>query len=259
MMIKFFRKIRQDLLSGGKTGKPALSAGRYLKYAIGEIVLVVLGILIALQINNWNEQKKQDRSIVSHLEILKQNLKEDQVQLRSLEENMTENLNYADAAMNQIKTLEPVNNSIKKYLILLNREFQFSPNTNAIETITQSNEIPALNTELRTAVLNYYALISKTQGREHISNTHIQTKYEAYINNEYPECFEKDNEFEFISSFYKDDPRPATALNETKLLQDKTLETLLVARYYQCSALQEFYKDLIASSSKILSILDKEE
>ena len=43
-MIKFFRKIRQDLILGGRTGK-------YLKYAIGEIVLVVIGILIALEIN----------------------------------------------------------------------------------------------------------------------------------------------------------------------------------------------------------------
>src|SRR5210317_1752205 len=52
LMIKFFRKIRQNLLSEGKTGK-------YLKYAIGEIVLVVFGILIALQINNWNELQKE--------------------------------------------------------------------------------------------------------------------------------------------------------------------------------------------------------
>ena len=51
-MIKLFRKIRQNLLSEGKTGK-------YLKYAIGEIILVVIGILIALQINNWNEEQKQ--------------------------------------------------------------------------------------------------------------------------------------------------------------------------------------------------------
>jgi len=50
-MLKFFRKIRQNLLSEGKTGK-------YLKYAFGEIVLVVIGILIALQINNWNENRK---------------------------------------------------------------------------------------------------------------------------------------------------------------------------------------------------------
>lgn len=51
-MLKFFRKIRQNLLSEGKTTK-------YFKYAIGEIVLVVIGILIALQINNWNEENKE--------------------------------------------------------------------------------------------------------------------------------------------------------------------------------------------------------
>lgn len=50
-MIKFFRIIRQKLLSDGKTGK-------YFKYAIGEILLVVIGILIALQINNWNSNRK---------------------------------------------------------------------------------------------------------------------------------------------------------------------------------------------------------
>ncbi len=52
-MIKFFRKIRQNLLSDGKTGK-------YLKYALGEILLVVIGILIALQLNNLNEDRKID-------------------------------------------------------------------------------------------------------------------------------------------------------------------------------------------------------
>jgi len=50
-MIKFFRKIRQKLLTENKFSK-------YLIYAIGEIILVVIGILIALQINNWNENKK---------------------------------------------------------------------------------------------------------------------------------------------------------------------------------------------------------
>src|SRR5210317_311365 len=56
-MIKFFRKIRQNLLMENKTGK-------YLKYAIGEIILVVIGILIAIQLNEWrndsiNTKQKQ--------------------------------------------------------------------------------------------------------------------------------------------------------------------------------------------------------
>ena len=50
-MIKFFRHIRQNLIMENKTSK-------YLKYAIGEIILVVIGILIALQVNNWNENRK---------------------------------------------------------------------------------------------------------------------------------------------------------------------------------------------------------
>jgi hypothetical protein len=52
-MIKFFRKIRQNLFSEGKTGM-------YLKYAVGEIILVVIGILIALGINNLNENRKNN-------------------------------------------------------------------------------------------------------------------------------------------------------------------------------------------------------
>jgi hypothetical protein len=62
-MIKFFRKIRQKMLTENKFGK-------YLMYAIGEIVLVVIGILIALQLNQWNENKKADID----LQILTKNL-----------------------------------------------------------------------------------------------------------------------------------------------------------------------------------------
>jgi len=51
-MIKFFRKIRQSLLSENKFSK-------YLLYAIGEIALVMIGILLALQVNNWNESRKE--------------------------------------------------------------------------------------------------------------------------------------------------------------------------------------------------------
>ena len=67
-MIKFFRKIRQNLLSEGKTGK-------YLKYAIGEIILVVFGILIALQINNWNEQRKIENKGKDYIQEIYKELK----------------------------------------------------------------------------------------------------------------------------------------------------------------------------------------
>jgi len=66
-MIKFFRKIRQNLLSENKFSK-------YLIYAIGEILLVIIGILIAVSINGWNEDRKLKKAEQSILKDLKQEM-----------------------------------------------------------------------------------------------------------------------------------------------------------------------------------------
>jgi len=79
-MIKFFKKIRQNLLMKNKTGK-------YFKYAIGEIVLVVIGIIIALQINNWNERRKVSSTQEKYLTLLK----------TEAENNLTEIINTKNA------------------------------------------------------------------------------------------------------------------------------------------------------------------
>ncbi|MBU2922917.1 hypothetical protein KO504_16325 [Winogradskyella psychrotolerans] len=64
-MIKFFRKLRQNMIREHR-------ASKYLLYAIGEIILVVIGILIALQINNWNQElanKKEEQTIIKNLNL----------------------------------------------------------------------------------------------------------------------------------------------------------------------------------------------
>ena len=76
-MIYFFRRIRQQLLGEGKTG-------RYLKYALGEILLVMIGILLALQVNNWNEERKQEQVELSVLKELKNDLKFSKIELDSI-------------------------------------------------------------------------------------------------------------------------------------------------------------------------------
>jgi len=69
-MVSFFRRIRKALLGSGQ-------ARKYLFYAIGEIALVVIGILIALQINNWNENRINDESVRRHLRSLSKALEHD--------------------------------------------------------------------------------------------------------------------------------------------------------------------------------------
>jgi hypothetical protein len=89
-MIKFFRKIRQNLLMENKTGK-------YFKYAIGEIALVVIGILIALSINNWNEQNKSNLKEVKILRELKNDLKSNYQELSTIKEMYSLEINKTDS------------------------------------------------------------------------------------------------------------------------------------------------------------------
>jgi hypothetical protein len=88
-MIKLFQKARYDLMQNNKTGK-------YFKYAIGEVVLVVIGILIALQINNWNEGQKINKREEVILENILQDLKNDKVGLKEIIATRTEKAKSAE-------------------------------------------------------------------------------------------------------------------------------------------------------------------
>ncbi|QNJ98128.1 DUF6090 family protein [Constantimarinum furrinae] len=94
-MNNFFRKIRLNLLSEGKTGK-------YLKYAIGEILLVIIGILIALQINNWNdkriERNELNLSLHSMIEELNQNIKFLETEKKDKQERLLTIESFKDVA-----------------------------------------------------------------------------------------------------------------------------------------------------------------
>jgi len=90
-MIKFFRKIRQNLLMENKTGK-------YFKYAIGEIVLVVIGILIALSINNWNERKKLVKVQIDILKGISNDLTNDTIEINSNIRHL-ENIVHTDSLL----------------------------------------------------------------------------------------------------------------------------------------------------------------
>ena len=81
-MLTFFRRIRKGLLGNGATSK-------YLLYAIGEIALVVIGILIALQINNWNEEQKKIETIQVYLQNLADNIRDDLVKYSQNESSST--------------------------------------------------------------------------------------------------------------------------------------------------------------------------
>ena len=116
-MIKFFRHIRKSLLEQNKTGK-------YLKYAIGEIILVVIGILIALQINNWNEDRKDRKLEKEFLIGLKETLNRDLERNLASQKINQEALNSMNFLTEHLEHNRPYNDSLKYHFGAMS-QFQF--------------------------------------------------------------------------------------------------------------------------------------
>ena len=150
-MIKFFRRIRYDLMEKNKTGK-------YFKYAVGEIVLVVIGILIALQINNWNEQRKQDKLENEYYCRLLEDVQQDIEQIERLEALSRERLTEANDALrllnlentSKIEIGRKMGNSIKAIYS------DFTPNSSAFEDLKSGANLNIIKDKNIIKALNNY-------------------------------------------------------------------------------------------------------
>ncbi len=170
-MIKLFRNIRKNLLNEGKTKK-------YFKYAIGEIFLVVIGILIALSINNWNEQRKNHSLEKRYISELRYDLQKDSIAIQDMIKTSDVQLrskrllfmfleNHSDYKMDDgfktslqelIYEEENVSDSIGSHFNKLwLSTYNFAPNKTTLAEMTSTGNIGLIsNREVRRAVLETY-------------------------------------------------------------------------------------------------------
>ena len=172
-MIKFFRKIRQNLLTEGKTGK-------YFKYAIGEIVLVMIGILLALQVNNWNNnriEQNEEKKVIEKL----------QLEFIENKKNITEFLVEINSQVNTEKTLMSLIGASKEELNKHNLDslfyVSFGPGEigfadNTIKNIIQSGKLNLLKNKKITDLLYKWNTLSE------IRKTRI-TKLDDWANDKF--------------------------------------------------------------------------
>ncbi len=184
-MIQFFRHIRKRLLSENKFSK-------YLLYAIGEIVLVVIGILIALQINNWNENQKDRQA-------------ENQA-LINLKLEFDENQNHLDGLMKRRQSQEK---QCRTYIALIT-----DPSIPISQKISASPpSTNAITWRVKTTVLN--SLVN-TGGIDRIQNDSLK-----FLLTNWPTLVDRFNEIEnrFVHSIdkisdYEDNVTPASVVNK---------------------------------------------
>ncbi len=150
-MIKFFRKIRQNLLMENKTGK-------YFKYAIGEIVLVVIGILIALQINNWNQQRQNRQKETIILKQIHKDFISNKIQLDSI---IINNEKSIEGCLNIIKNLpfkaeKASIDTVTKYVGDIFNVKTFNPSNCSIDALISSSSFEVIrNEELRNLLVSW--------------------------------------------------------------------------------------------------------
>ena len=162
-MLKFFRRVRHKLI---QEGRPR----RYLMYGIGEIFLVVVGILIALQINNWNENKKTTRLEEKYLELLK---KEFSYNLEQLEEVRWKNETYADRALELSRYTGPGQPQLSEaefatlFFGIINDEVQYRPSNGVLEEILNSGKLAIFSDQsLRTSLSSWNGILFKVRFQE---------------------------------------------------------------------------------------------
>ena len=152
-MIKFFRKIRQRLLSENKFSK-------YLIYAIGEVFLVVIGILIALQINTWNENKLKTKKELFHLENILSSLQDD------LDNQISPCIKKTKRQIRGFELLESgfynnnniSNDSIKRLFFQYMAQWDLVLNTVAFDNLKSTGMDILSNDSIKTKLLTLYGL-----------------------------------------------------------------------------------------------------
>lgn len=150
-MIKFFRRIRQQLLSENKFS-------RYLFYAIGETILVVIGILIALQINNWNEDRKNQREQYFILNKLQSDIQEDIENIKTRATSLQIDIDNYIICLEVLGHkrdlgLQEFRNKLSGILGITN----FEQNATTFQNIVSSGKLELItNKSLSNALVNYY-------------------------------------------------------------------------------------------------------
>jgi hypothetical protein len=155
-MIKLFRQLRYDMMTQHKTT-------RYLKYAIGEIILVVIGILIALQINTWNQQRIENKQ---ELELLKALKDEFEYNLREVNETIKVNKKATESCValtNLIRadSLREVPEFVDQLLLNIGDFTSFDARTGVSGEIVNSGKLSILkNKNIRSQLGNWLTLIA---------------------------------------------------------------------------------------------------
>jgi hypothetical protein len=188
-MLKFFRRIRKNLLSQGKVKK-------YLIYSIGEILLVMIGILLALQVNNWNNNQQVKKSEQLVLKELIEEVESNYSQFQSIQEVHQDLFDAIDLILFYIKETNSnfiLEDSLKLAVgRIVGPNPTFNPSNGAINSLINSGKIEVIqNDSLKSSLIQWNDLVFDYQEEEieldELMDNHLRPLLISYIDLNYKE------------------------------------------------------------------------
>ncbi len=245
-MMKIFRNIRQKLASENKVMA-------YLRYAIGEILLVVIGILIALQVNNWNENRINHGQEVIILKSLKTEMAENQT-LLSIEINKHSKVLKLLKELNSNLSPNPdeINDSTLDSLMYgLSWLPHYSPNDGVINSTINSGKITLIKSnELSSKLSSWNSLLDEYNNAYKWTERDVFEQVVPYIKGKYP--------FKRILKYFGNEIKASSKFkySKYKLLSDIGFESLVSNRIIDARDILDAARELYKFQDEILALIE---
>ncbi len=250
-MIKFFRKIRQRLLTENKFSK-------YLLYAVGEIILVIIGILFALQINNWNNEKNDIKDLKDNFTFLIEDLEKDKIQLTKLKEERLLRASQCSEFIESYVFSKPIvsEDPLDNFRVILS-EAKFDNNQSGFIKVKSSKIFESASiSEIRKKMGEYNEVVEFIRFQEHNQNAHTEAMEKelwinGFLNQIYPTMR--------ANSFYKGKfEMPPNKIDFQKMISSSEPVKAIFARYEVVMPwMTTLYHDLIIKGEEIKLEIEK--
>ena len=237
-MIKFFSRIKRSLLSENRISK-------YLVYSLGEIALVVVGILIAIQLNNWNEnEKKRVEAQNFNVRLSEQVIRNIDQTLDALE-STREQFNGLTALMRMVgKPIEPLSHQEMDSLIYYAAiDYDLELDLNTLKEAKENGRLSLIKNEsLRIALFEYSAIVDLMEKRIDIANTDNNNFMVPYF---YENISFRTLNANLSESYRKEiGDSKLEESNYERILMDRQFENLLYTRLTYSEEMLSSYEEL---------------
>lgn len=237
-MLRFFRNIRQQGLTRNK-------ASKYLLYALGEILLVVIGILIALSIDNWNTDHQLKKTERKYLGEIRDNLTFD---LRDIRFNINFNedkLNSNEIILNYLKAETPYSDTLEFHFSNLLYSTRTLPNASSYEALKSKGLDIITNDSLRQLITTLYDFAYKNAIDFETKDDHPQQFHVLW-----PEVIKA---IDMVVVW-----REAKPIDQNSLLKNYPLKNAITANIFIRKYMLDTYKKLLKRVEETIKAIDKE-